>query len=117
MEWKNIDARWLSLYLRLNEDNIDTSDLNEIKHLLPERISKKGKAPSFTNRYIFQKYKWPQAIDFISEEMKRKMLGLAMEQAIVFFFTHFTYTFGGKIFLQCGGGQSELGLRWQLLGW
>ena len=32
--------------------------------------------------------------------MKSKMLRIAMEQAVKFFFTHFTYTFGGEIYLQ-----------------
>ena len=36
--------------------------------------------------------------------MKKKLLGLAMEQAIIFFFRNFTYTFGGRIFLQSTGG-------------
>ena len=32
------------------------------------------------------------------------MLGLAMERAVIFFFNHFTYTFGGEIYLQTSGG-------------
>ena len=36
--------------------------------------------------------------------MLAKLMGLAMEQAILFFFTNFTYTFGGKLYIQVGGG-------------
>ena len=45
--WKNIDARWLTLYLKLFESNMNTKNLKDINHLLPTRISKMGRAPSF----------------------------------------------------------------------
>ena len=36
--------------------------------------------------------------------MLSKLLGIAIERAILFFFSNFTYTFCGKIYLQMHGG-------------
>ena len=103
--WKNIDARWLTLYLKLFESNMNTKNLKDINHLLPTRISKMGRAPSFGSYKIENKYRRPQTVDYIPPEMMSKLMGMAMEQAIKFIFTHFTYAFGGKLFFyKMGGG-------------
>jgi len=44
IEWKNIDTKWLTLYIKLNENNVDTEDMEAIKQFLPHRISKMGRA-------------------------------------------------------------------------
>ena len=102
--WNNIDNKWLTLYLKLNAENLVPEDLNSVKCFLPNRLSNKGKAPSFGATKIEENYVWPQNVEYLTPAMKSKMLGIAMEQAITFFFTHFTYTFGGKVYLQKGGG-------------
>ena len=112
--WKNIDTRWLTLYLKLNEHEIDESDLKDFKHLLPARISNKGRAPSFGSYKVENKYKWPQKVDYVTPKMLSHLMGVAMEQAIKFFFSNFTYTFGGKIYLQKCGGRLGPELLWLL---
>ena len=104
IKWENIDKKWLTLYLKLNESNIDEKELSELKRFLPKRISKMGKAPSFGSIKIEEKYSWPKEVDYLTDQIVSKMMGLAMERAVIFFFTHFTYTFGGKLYLQMGGG-------------
>ena len=46
----------------------------------------------------------------ISRRIKR-MLAIALGQAVMFFFTNFTYTFGNKIYLQASGGPIGARLR------
>ena len=104
VKWQNIDNRWLTLYIKLNESRISKDDLKEIKKLLPERKSKKGKSPSFSSIDIEKRFIWPRLIEYLSESQKSKLLGLAIEQAIIFFFKNFTYTFGGRIYIQDSGG-------------
>ena len=104
IEWQNIDGKWLTLYLKLNEDNIDAKELESVKCYLPKRIGTRGKAPGMNSYKIEEKYEWPQSVEYLNGPMKSKMLGLAMERAIIFFFTNFTYTFGGRIYLQKSGG-------------
>ena len=104
IKWRNIDGKWLTLYLKLNEEKLEYKELEGIKCFLPKRLGTRGKAPSFSSDKIEEKYVWPQSVEYLTDQMKSKMLALAMEQAVIFFFTHFTYTFGGKIYLQQGGG-------------
>ena len=103
IEWGSIDNKWLTLYLKLNAVNLSSEDVDSIRCFLPNRLSKKGKAPSFGADKIEEKYVWPQNKEYLTP----KMLGIAIEQAIIFFFTNFTYTFGGEIYLQKGGGLLE----------
>ena len=104
VRWDNIDKKWLTLYIKLNEANISAEDLKDIDYLLPTRISKMGRKPTFTSYKIENKYRWPQNTDNITPKMLSKLMGLAMEHAVIFFFKNFTYTFGGKLFIQVGGG-------------
>ena len=86
--WNNIDNKWLTLYLKLNAENLVPEDLNSVKCFLPNRLSNKGKAPSFGATKIEENYVWPQNVEYLTPAMKSKMLGIAMEQAITFFFTN-----------------------------
>ena len=63
--WNNIDNRWLTLYLKLNENNLEKSDLDSIKLMLPKRISKMGGAPSFGSYNVENKVVWPQLTEHI----------------------------------------------------
>ena len=56
IEWNNIDGKWLTLYLKLNEKNMDEKDLDGIRYLLPKRKSKMGREPSFGSYKIENKY-------------------------------------------------------------
>ena len=48
-------------------------------------------------------FKWPGSLDIINLTQKKKLLVLAMERAVVFFFRNFSYTFGGEVSLQLSG--------------
>ena len=43
-------------------------------------------------------------MEYLSQTTKSKLMGLAMELAVNFFFKNFCYTFGGKKFIQLKGG-------------
>ena len=47
-------------------------------------------------------WEWP-SVEIGPKEIK-KLMGSALEVAVIFFFRNFTYTFGGEIFLQMFGG-------------
>ena len=44
------------------------------------------------------------SVDYLNEENQAKLMGFAIEAAIIFFFENFVNTFGGKKYLQCSGG-------------
>ena len=50
------------------------------------------------------RFDWPQTVDFMPLKIKKQLMGLAVELAVVFFFKNFCYTFGGKKFIQIDGG-------------
>ena len=43
-----------------------------------------GKAPSFGSLKIEDKYQWPKATEYMPDNTVLKMLGLAMERAVIF---------------------------------
>ena len=95
----------LSLYLKKNEKFWENDEVfDSIKKLLPVKLSNLGRPPSIATKELEKKYEWPPAIDVLSKTTKSKMLGLAMEHVIVFFFNHFCYTFAGENFKQSSGG-------------
>ena len=68
----------------MNENNVDTEDMEAIKQFLPHRISKMGRAPSFGSYKVENKYRWPQNIEYLSPKITAKLMGIAMEQAVNF---------------------------------
>ena len=48
-------------------------------------------------------WEWP-VMRSLTREEKSKLMGAAMEIAVILFFKNFAYTFGGKIFVQKSGG-------------
>ena len=63
-----------------------------------------GRQPSIGTFGIETKYKWPQTIEHMPRNIKKLLMGLAMELAVVFFFKNFCYTFGGRKYIQVDGG-------------
>ena len=61
--WSNIDPKWLTLYIKLNEKKIEVCDLDEVRKFLPNRKSKMGRSPTFSSYKVEEKYVWPQATD------------------------------------------------------
>ena len=108
--WQNIDHTWLRLYIHLNENLIDVS---EVKHLLPyKKKGRKGKESGMSSLECKKRtlnmnspkscWDWPE--EEPSQQEIKILLSLALQIAVVFFFENFVYTFGGECFVQCGGG-------------
>ena len=110
ISWEEIDITWLTLYIHLNRDLC--SVIHEIDQYLPKR--RKGRrgqeagmgSEECSKRYIEdnEKSNWTFPILNLSEREKRKLIGAAIEISIRFFFRNFTYTFGGKTYVQLEGG-------------
>ena len=111
MVWEEIDETWLTLYIRLNRDLC--SNLQEIEKYLPVRQKgRRGKEAGMNSEECKQRYinvnssesNWEFPSVLIGRREKRKLLGAALEIAVRWFFKNFTYTFGGRLYLQNGGG-------------
>ena len=111
MLWEEIDEQWLSLYVRLNRERCH--EYSEIEHLCPvRRRGRRGREAGMgplecDKRYLDiedseSNWDWPNLP--LNREQIKILLGRAMEIAVKFFFSHFTYTFGGEIFIQMFGG-------------
>ena len=109
--WEEIDELWLTLYIHLNRDL--SSDLSEIEHLLPKRRKgRRGPEAGMGSEECRQRelvdnessnWEWPER-RLITIRERRKLIGAALEIAIIFFFQNFAYSFGGEIFVQMFGG-------------
>ena len=111
MTWQHIDHTWLRLYVHLNRD-LSTS-VEEIAHLLPyKKIGRPGKESGMSSLECKKRslqinspsscWNWPEVE--VTEEDIRKLLSIAMEIAVQFFFHNFTYTFDGEYFVHSSGG-------------
>ena len=111
MIWEELDEIWLSLYIRLNRDLC--SNLGEIEHLLPVRQKgRRGKEAGINSEECKQRkikvnskesnWEFPKVI--IGRKEKKKLIAAALEIGVKWFFRNFTYTFGGKLYLQLDGG-------------
>ena len=90
----------------MNENQWTDETLKDVRKYLPRRVSKVGRPPSLATENLEKRFIWgyrPED-DVFSDSVKAKLMGLAIECAIIFFFENFSYTFGGKLFLQDGGG-------------
>ena len=117
LKWSNIDEKWLTLYVHLNRHL--SSNIDEISHLLPKkRPHKRGREPGMSSfvcmqrhleddyfvngRIIQNSWIWPD-VKPTKDELKI-LMAIMLEISVSFFFDNFVYTFGGKDFLQGGGG-------------
>ena len=89
------------------------SDLNNIEMFLPQRRrGRRGREAGMGSKECDQRYieegneksnwQWPQRR--ITKEDRKKLMGAALEISVKFFFKNFTYTFGGKVYIQLHGG-------------
>ena len=92
------------MYIRLQDKYWTNGELDYVQMYLPTRLSTVGRPPSIGTVGIESSFVWPQTIDFIPRKIMQKLMGLAMELAVTFFFKNFCYTFGGKKFVQMDGG-------------
>ena len=102
--WQSVDWKLVTLYIKLHENYWKCNELSEVKKFLPERISNIGRPPSIGTLGVESRYKWSSQLEILSNQTARKLMGFAMEIAVIFFFRNFTYTFGGDIFVQMFGG-------------
>ena len=77
---KNLDGKWLTLYLKLNKDNIDKNESEAFKNYLPRRLGTRGKEPTFSTYKVEDKYIWPKSTEYLNRTLKSKMLALAMDK-------------------------------------
>ena len=86
IKWNNIDWRLATLYIKMNESYWKNGELDRIRKYLPERKSKIGRPPSLGTENLELRFNFPYTVDYLSEELKAEVMGLAMEMAVVFFF-------------------------------
>ena len=88
----------------LQDNYWKNGELREIEKYLPKRIKKSGRPPSIGTIGLESKFVWPNTIEFIPREVQKILMGFSMELAVSFFFQNFSYTFGGKKYIQIDGG-------------
>ena len=85
----------------MNEDYWKGDELILVKKYLPYRKDNKGRPPSIGTIGLESKFVWPDpTMEFLPNRVKRALMGLAMETAVVFIFRNFCYTFEGEKFVQ-----------------
>ena len=52
-------------------------------------------------RHMDTRYLWLQEVKKSGKLIMKKILGAALEIAVRFFFSNFTYSFGGRTYIQC----------------
>ena len=91
----------MTLYIKLNE-NIWRNDgiLKDIRRYLPSRFITIGRPPSLATENLETRFKWKYTPDeaVFSKKVKAKLMGMAMESAIIFFFENFSYTLEERFF-------------------
>ena len=111
LEWKNVDDKWVRLYIHLNRELTD--DIKEIEHLLPtRRKGRKGVEAGMGSKECSERYvrdneqdsNWTWPSEVVKRSDLKKLIAIIMEIAVKFFFKNFTYTFGGLDYLQAFGG-------------
>ena len=111
MEWENIDEDWVKLYIHLNRGL--ASDISEIEHLLPYRRkgrrgveagmgSMEAKEREIRGNQKESNWTWP--CNKATKREIKKLVAIALEIVIKFFFENFIYTFGGEYYMQGFGG-------------
>ena len=111
MDWVNIDDKWVRLYIHLNRALTD--DIKDIEHLLPyRREGRRGVEAGMGSKECGERHvrgndsdsnwSWPNVM--VGRLDLRKLIAIMMEIAVKYFFTNFTYTFGGQAYLQSFGG-------------
>ena len=83
---------------------LERNELDSVRKYLPVKKSNIVRPPSIGTIDLENKFRWPQFVDYIGEDEKRLLMGLAIEIGVVFFFNNFTYTFANEIFMQMFGG-------------
>jgi len=103
--WQNIDWKEITLYVRLNENYWKENELEKVEKYLPKRITVVGRPPSIGTIGVESRFRWPNYdMEFLPRQIKKLLMGLAMEVAVAFIFQNFVYTFGGRKYLQLHGG-------------
>ena len=106
IDWQQVDWKLVTLYVKLNENFWKESELSEVRKYLPVKVDtgKGGRPPSIGTIGLENKFRWPSSMEILNTKVKKKLMALAMERAVVFFFLNFTYTFAGETFVQTFGG-------------
>ena len=107
----NLDDEWIRLYIHLNRKY--WIDLENIEHLLPcRRKGRRGKEAGMSSVEAKERkiggneeesnWTWPEVK--IESSDVRKLVAVALEIAVNYFFKNFVYTFGGEAYVQGFGG-------------
>ena len=105
ISWENVNWRLVAMYVKLHENYWTENELKDVRLYLPKRKSIQGRPPSIGTIDVESRFEWPSTIEYVGDKIKAKLMGLAIERAVVFFFNNFTYTFGGQVYRQKGGDQ------------
>ena len=106
-----MDQDWIKLYIHFNRELC--CDLKGIEPLLPTRRKDRrgieagigyleAKEREIRGNEKNSNWTWPQIK--ASKKEIRKMVAIALEIVVKFFFSNFLYTFGGELYQQSFGG-------------
>ena len=104
VKWNNINWRPLTLYIKMHENYWTKGELDKVRKYLPTKKSKVGKPPSIGTTDLELRFNFPYSVDYLNDDLKAQLMGLALEIGVVFLFRNFVYTFGRQIFKKMAGG-------------
>ena len=88
IEWRNVNWKLMTLFIKLHENLWDESTLKDIRKYLPTTVTNLGRPPSLATENVETRFKWSYRPDeeVFSRKVKATLMGMAMECAIVFLF-------------------------------
>ena len=108
---EGMDYQEMARYAWLGERDGLTSGVEEVRRLLPIRNSNRGDGPGFKNKEVngpekHTEISWTFPNVTPTTQEKRDLFGIMVEIGTRVLWSHFCYTFGGKIFHQQEGGRN-----------
>ena len=111
IKFDSFDMKKGRAYIAINIEELDETQIQRLKYLIPTRASNKGIKPTMAsigknwdpeNQWVFQDTK-------NTEKEIKMVIGAVVEIAVKILFKNFTYKFGGKFYHQSEGG--PIGVR------
>ena len=107
MEIEGFNVKMGVKYIAMNEEY--TSDLEDLRALLPRRLTKPGVKPTMKSKWVNHKEiladdDWVYPPWIPTESQKRKIMGHVAEIGTRTLFENFCYRFGGEAYHQQAGG-------------
>ena len=70
-------------HVKLHENYWTENELKDVRIYLPKRKSTQGRPPSIGTIDVESRFEWPSTIEYVGDKIKAKLMGLAIERAVV----------------------------------